>query len=277
MMATEKQKKTNKINSKHSTGPKTPAGKAKVAKNATKHGIFTSSLIISTGDGKEDFTEYSELCRALMDDLEPVGKMQELLVEKLAVDHWRLRRLLRYEAGKILEQSHDFKKEAIDHHLNPSFAFLTPEKPAPKELTFYGYSDHIEDAEINAQADLAARLSMKEHELTSIKEAVEYVYQICLDGEFVHPDEDDLQPAKEYIENLSQEERDALREKLYHQELEMFWEMKEVRGWEVKFDRIGRVKCIPDEESLNKIQKYEVMLENSIFKNLAALKTLQTN
>ena len=46
---------------------------------------------------------------------------------------------------------------------------------------------------------------------------------------------------------------------------------------QAKFDRVSRIRCIPSEDKLNKITKYEMALENSIFKNLAALKTLQKN
>jgi len=51
-MASEKQKQANKKNAKLSSGPKTPAGKSKVAKNAVQHGIFTKELVIGTKGGR---------------------------------------------------------------------------------------------------------------------------------------------------------------------------------------------------------------------------------
>ena len=54
-------------------------------------------------------------------------------------------------------------------------------------------------------------------------------------------------------------------------------EMREVRTWRVKFDRIQKAKSLPGERDLNNITKYENSLERSIFRNLAALKTLQEN
>ena len=100
-MTTEKQVEANKQNAVVSTGPATSEGKAIVAQNAVKHGIFAKDLIITTGDGKEDAQEYRELLDGLIISLAPVGQMECLLVEKISVDYWRLRRVLRFESGSI--------------------------------------------------------------------------------------------------------------------------------------------------------------------------------
>lgn len=100
-MTTEKQVEANKQNALVSTGPATSEGKAIVAQNAVKHGIFAKDLIITTGDGKEDAQEYRELLDGLIISLNPVGQMECLLVEKISVDYWRLRRVLRFETGSI--------------------------------------------------------------------------------------------------------------------------------------------------------------------------------
>jgi hypothetical protein len=100
-MTTKNQIEANKQNALVSTGPATSEGKAIVAQNAVKHGIFAKDLIITTGDGKEDEQEYRELLDGLIVSLNPVGQMECLLVEKISVDYWRLRRVLRFESGSI--------------------------------------------------------------------------------------------------------------------------------------------------------------------------------
>lgn len=100
-MSTEKQIEANKQNALVSTGPKTDEGKTIVAQNAVKHGIFACDLIISSGDGKESKEEYQELLQNLTKSLNPAGQMEHLLVEKIAVDFWRMRRVLRFETGSI--------------------------------------------------------------------------------------------------------------------------------------------------------------------------------
>ena len=49
-MATKKQIKANRRNSKKSAGPKTPEGKAAVAQNASKHGLTSRNLVLSDED-----------------------------------------------------------------------------------------------------------------------------------------------------------------------------------------------------------------------------------
>ena len=100
-MTTEKQIEANKRNALVSTGPLTPEGKALVSQNAVKHGIFAKDLIITAGDGKEDEQEHKELLDGLILSLHPSGQMECLLVEKIAADYWRLRRVLRFESGSI--------------------------------------------------------------------------------------------------------------------------------------------------------------------------------
>lgn len=113
-MTTEKQIKANKQNALVSTGPVTDEGKTLVSQNAVKHGIFSRDLVIPNGDGKEDAQEYRELLDGLIISLSPSGQMESLLVEKITVDFWRLRRILRFETGSI----RNFLDMAISDYYN---------------------------------------------------------------------------------------------------------------------------------------------------------------
>jgi hypothetical protein len=79
------------------TGPRTDSGKQTASRNATKHGVF-SKVILLKGESKG---EYEELLARLREDLQPVGALEELLVEKLATITWRQRRLLLAEGAEI--------------------------------------------------------------------------------------------------------------------------------------------------------------------------------
>lgn len=129
-MTTEKQIKANKKNALMSTGPRTPEGKALVSQNAIRHGIFARDLVIDTGDGKEDEDEYLELLYGLMDCLRPAGQMELLLVEKVACDYWRLRRVLRFETGSIRKEL----DMAISDYYNKADYFGNKEHRSNEEL-----------------------------------------------------------------------------------------------------------------------------------------------
>ena len=114
-MTTPKQIIANQQNALLSTGAITEEGKNIVAQNAIKHGIFTKDLIIAAGDGKENLEDYQELLNNLVTSLAPTGQMQYILVEKIAVDCWRLKRVLCYETGCIRQ----FLDTVIFDHSQP--------------------------------------------------------------------------------------------------------------------------------------------------------------
>jgi len=94
-----------------STGPTTPEGKRRVAKNAIRHGFFSKWLLVKHPDGKENEGEYADFYAALRKHYEPMDWLEELWVEKIAVWSWRLRRLIRCESGQI-------SKALADHSYN---------------------------------------------------------------------------------------------------------------------------------------------------------------
>jgi len=151
-VTTKNQIEANKQNSLVSTGPATSEGKAIVAQNAVKHGIFTKDLIITTGDGKEDAQEYRELLDGLIISLNPVGQMECLLVEKISVDYWRLRRVLRFESGSIRKQ--------LDTAINDYYC----------KTDYFGNKEHKTNKEINKEMT-SCRTSSDTHRLAELKQA----------------------------------------------------------------------------------------------------------
>jgi hypothetical protein len=55
-MSTEAQIKANRLNAQKSTGPKTAEGKAAVAQNAVKHGLFAHENVIKC-EKQSDWTK----------------------------------------------------------------------------------------------------------------------------------------------------------------------------------------------------------------------------
>jgi hypothetical protein len=102
-MASEKQNRANRRNARKSTGPKTSGGKAAVRLNANKHGLRSQEVLLPGEDG-EALKELDENLRA---ELEPVGEIENLLVEGIVTAHWRLRRLRRVEAGVFAWQLYE--------------------------------------------------------------------------------------------------------------------------------------------------------------------------
>lgn len=78
-------------------GPKSARGKANSSRNAQKHGLLSSHLIIAG----EDRGEFDLLLATLQDELRPVGLLENALAERIAVTLWRQRRLVKAESAGI--------------------------------------------------------------------------------------------------------------------------------------------------------------------------------
>ena len=103
----------NRRNSKQSTGPKTSAGKVMSSWNSTRHGLLSERLPLMRGKDKKQF---ARLLSSLRQDLEPVGTVEEVLVEKIAQEYWRLGVAAWHEAEE-LGRMNPFGQTSIDRIL----------------------------------------------------------------------------------------------------------------------------------------------------------------
>jgi hypothetical protein len=87
-----------------SGGPQTPAGKEAVKWNALKHGLCAQVVVIQAGEGQESQEEFDGLMERLWADLQPQGALEEMLVERIGICHWRLRRCLQAEVGETRKE-----------------------------------------------------------------------------------------------------------------------------------------------------------------------------
>ena len=91
----------NRRNAAQSTGPRTDAGKTVVAQNAIKHGLLCQALILEDEEQKKEF---EQLVKDLVEDFKPVGKLEEMLVEEIAVSWWMLRVALHSQISALRSQ-----------------------------------------------------------------------------------------------------------------------------------------------------------------------------
>ena len=103
----ERKLKANRENAKKSTGPRTAIGKAFSCTNALKEGLFVRQ-ITDFEALREDPEEYQELINGLWDQYQPIGKGEEIEVERIAVCYWKLKRVWRYENAVNLAARRDF-------------------------------------------------------------------------------------------------------------------------------------------------------------------------
>jgi hypothetical protein len=119
-----KQLAANRGNAQKSTGPKTPNGQAVSKMNALKHGILSKEVLVRGKHARESAPEFFALQARFRQHLKPVGPMEEMLVDKIVITHWRLRRALKAESGEIALNVDDGCWIRSNHI--PSFVSITP-------------------------------------------------------------------------------------------------------------------------------------------------------
>lgn len=105
----------NRRNAKKSTGPKDTS---LTRYNATKSGIFSQEVVITSGPAKEDPKLFEEFRIRMMEDLAPVGALEEDLADTVIVMKWRWLRAIRYETRSIstgpVEDEDTWKRREVE-------------------------------------------------------------------------------------------------------------------------------------------------------------------
>ncbi len=96
----QKRAEANRANAQLSSGPKTPTGKLASSRNSTKHGLASGKLIIAG----EDPAEFNSLLIALLNEHQPSGETEELLIQEMAQSHWLAQRAIRLQNTCFTEE-----------------------------------------------------------------------------------------------------------------------------------------------------------------------------
>jgi len=174
-MTTEKQIQTNRKNAKKSSGPR-DTSKSKY--NALKHGILSKSIVIQTGEGKEDPKEFNRILNSLVADFDPQSTVEHMIVERLAVAYWRMRRVLLAEKGFIKEALDRIPDDVLrldESPFNTGYSYRSLDKTlceveAEIEDVKNGELDKNIDELERLKKDLELLLSYKEEKLNAREE-----------------------------------------------------------------------------------------------------------
>ena len=87
-MTSSKQLQANRQNALKSTGPRSPVGKMIASLNSTRHGFYSTSVLLP----QEDREEFLRLARHLVSAYTPGDVLEEESVRSIIETHWQLRR-----------------------------------------------------------------------------------------------------------------------------------------------------------------------------------------
>jgi len=130
-MSTIAQIDANRRNAQHSTGPKTPEGKAASKRNATKHGLLANDAVLAA----ESMPDFEQLLSAFLDEYRPTSATERSLVRQMANAEWRLRRHTRIESGVW----NGLLKDGIENYRPDINVNLSDPDPTPEEQAITTY------------------------------------------------------------------------------------------------------------------------------------------
>ena len=294
MKTTDKQIAANRRNAAKSTGPKTAGGKATASRNAIKHGLLAREIVIDAGEGAESREEFETVLLTLTDQFDPNGPLKHMLVEKIAVAYWRLRRAHRYEVG-LIRHSLDNATESYyaDERQSPTFRQPVHVVLPPDTRPVNRPDDRI-DAEIR-------QVQQRYRQCESDRKKLARMQRNGADLKAVYDRENDwnalYNALPEEIEELDDESpagiRQAAREAGWTNE--DIWEFfrdrcaeqlprleNEVRKLEKEKERNAlalqvrkKLGCLPAGHDLDKLLKYEGAIERQFYKAIDQLERLQ--
>ena len=259
-MTSEKKIQANQQNAQKSTGPKTDLGKQVVSKNRISHGILSNRLLLDS-ENPDEF-------RALLDDLQiqlkPVGSLELSLVEKIAITLWRQQRLIKAETASIALGRND---ERVTRVTESGMGLSGMGSERLKEENF-----NPPDQE---QIDWCRSVLQESEKMSSITLNTLKKKAPLIQKQLADEAKADEQSITEYLQETSLEDYIVdlviwCRETL--DELE-----QQAKRFPIILATAEKAKdklCLPW-RNLDTLNKYQVTLDNQLFKTIKALRETQ--
>jgi hypothetical protein len=131
-MASEKQKAASRANGAKSRGPVTPEGKLRSSRNNVERGLLARTVVLEG----ESLPRFHALMTSLQEELKPETPIENLLIHKMAVSHWRLMRVWGMERSGFSNGTNDTGQPEL------------PTAPARDALAFEKSGGHLNEFEM---------------------------------------------------------------------------------------------------------------------------------
>jgi hypothetical protein len=267
----------NRRNARKSTGPRTADGKEASRMNAVKHGILSTAVVVRGLRIREHEEEFKALREQCWECLAPVGRIEEMLVDKIVAAQWRLRRALIAETGEIVLSVDGERQRRTNRGPVPLGIFSNPLQDGATQMETSSLGlEYLKavlnlvrrDVESEGELTQAAcdrvleRFMNKPNSLT--RELLAYRERMAADTEGLSPEE-----AKDTYRRMVLrfiEEKLAWYGRLSSQSEER--EDKEETARQA-------ANVLPSAEVLEKILRYEAALDRQLYRAMNQLERLQ--
>jgi hypothetical protein len=245
--------------------------------------------------GKENIEDYKELLNNLIADFIPNCQIENILIEKIAVDCWRLKRVLRYEMGNIRQ----FLDMAISDYWEKNARKMSFEKICKTneewdceidKLRSYiewnnKYIRALKKGEVKFDGPTWENQEISveiEEDLLGIVEGLEYSVLTENEHETYETDGFDFNKTKEILSRAGYTDKELTNQikqnleqenKKYQKEILLFEQNKRANMFTE--EALITKNALPNLDIAERVMRYERSLHKSIMQNILMLKKLQ--
>jgi len=256
-MSSIAQAKANQNNARKSTGPKTPAGKAKSSQNALTHGIY-AAIPLLPGENQDKLSQLADDINAAF---APTDAMEVSIVERIIIGTIRQIRLREAEAAKLRISMSD---HVIAERISTFFRHPLAARSKSEHVSeAFEQSYHYFEAVINEHENY-----IKKHKpvtLLNIEENAPHIYQLMTDkAEAYGLSWQDFSKDTKYISRALEEIKETARNFIatnshFHQAYQFKADMK-------------IASRIPQGDDMALFSKYQIQLDTDIYRAMDALR-----
>jgi len=257
-------------------GPKTEEGKAIVRLNAVQHGVLSTTPVIPDLEREEDWDAHRA---GMVASLAPQGYLEATLAERIALLLWRLQRVARYESDAIALSQERVQEDLMRSNEPPSVEEARRKQELlHHRLELLGRLLGLPDDAALSSRD-ATTMLMAAAEVAKVE-----VKNVPLPGV---PEGVDLEEFSGWTVGLARQaigaiaaaaktEPTSLLDWLICSALYEVGELgRAIRKETVDLDHMRRERLLPNEDTLNKVIRYEAHLHRQLLQTMHELEALQ--
>src|SRR5918997_4611203 len=270
-------------------GPATLEGKEVVKWNATQHGIRSPAPVVPGVEKAEEWEDHRD---GVLDNLSPVGHLEFVLAERVALLSWRLNRVTRFETESIalyqekieedLAQRRRFGSHVLgaDHPEEVRWKLKDAQRThrTLKKLSGLPGAKHLSGGDA-AGVLWGISAYIEDEDLEKVKPPYGVPDWAGVEGDTAEWVGWTVGMVREYIDSMAsaagespEELLEAATEKA---RLDVISAKQALERVEKDLERMSRERLLPRVETLEKVSRYEAHLSRGLYKVMHELEALQ--
>ncbi len=265
-MASDRQIAANRANALRSTGPLTSRGKTKASGNAVRHGLLAERPVLPEVETEEEWNEH---VARVFEAAQPCGQLEIVLTERIAMQLWRLARAARFEqavtSAQLLDDDVTIRRLKTEV-ANATLSLAEARRDASLYLTWRG---------LRPQDPIGAFLARKVIQRIGQCVGINVVER----SEFFekHDPSRYMWTAEQLWNTAADLAKISGTDVPRVLEASVKMAEAELETAQNRLDRRRRECVLPAPAQLRTLQRYEVTIERSLFRNLHELRRTQAD